>query len=174
MRVTNNRISHERAFRVKNKDNRILRRRKRKLAKRLEPKTWPEQAKPMLRAQNIQYEMADRTRAIPCGGVGAFHVLAKRVGLVDAIDQSLHLLKAHVPYHESDHVLNFAYNTLTGGTCLDDISLHRNDEAYLDALGAERIPASTTSGTSSTSRTSGGSLRPRSSSSATTGATRRT
>ena len=146
MRVTNNRISQERAFRVKNKDSKILRRRKRNLAKRLEPKTWPEQAKPMLRAQNIQYEMADRTRAIPCGGVGAFHVMAKRVGLVDAIDHRLHLLKVHLPYHESDHVLNVAYNTLTGGTCLDDISVHRNDEVYLDALGAERIPASTTAG----------------------------
>jgi hypothetical protein len=30
------------------------------------------------------------------------------VGLADEIDQSLHLLKLHKPYHESDHVLNFA------------------------------------------------------------------
>ncbi len=28
------------------------------------------------------------------------------------------LLKAHVPYFESNHVLNLAYNVLTGGTCL--------------------------------------------------------
>jgi hypothetical protein len=100
----------------------------------------------MLRAQNIQYEMAERTRAIPCGGVGAFHVLAERVGLIEALNEHLHLLKAHLPYHESDHVLNLAYNTLTGGTCLDDIALRRNDETYLDALGAERIPAPTTAG----------------------------
>jgi len=43
-------------------------------------------------------------------------------------------------------VLNIAYNTLTGGTCLDDIELHRNDETYTDALGAERIPDPTTAG----------------------------
>lgn len=131
---------------MKNKDNRILRRRKRKLAKRLGRKGWPEQAKPMLRAQRIHYEMAERTRAIPCGGIGAFHVLAERVGLIDELNQRLDLLKAHLPYHESDHVLNLAYNTLTGGTCLDDIALRRHDEAYLDALGAERIPAPTTAG----------------------------
>jgi hypothetical protein len=131
---------------VNTKDNRILQRRKRNLAKRLEPKTWPEQPTPMLRAQNIQYEMAERTRAIPCGGIGAFHVLAERVGLIDELNRRLHLLKAHLPYYESDHVLNLAYNTLTGGTTLDDIALRRHDETYLDALGAERIPAPTTAG----------------------------
>jgi len=131
---------------VNDKDNRILRRRKRDLARRLAPRAWPEQPKPMLRAQNIQYEMADRTRAIPCGGIGAFHVLAERVGLVDELNRRLSLLKVHLPYHESDHVLNIAYNTLTGGTCLDDIALRRDDEAYLDALGAERVPAPTTAG----------------------------
>jgi hypothetical protein len=51
-----------------------------------------------------------------------------------------------LPYHESDHVLNIAYNTLSGGVCLDDIELRRNDEAYMDALGAERIPDPTTAG----------------------------
>ena len=100
----------------------------------------------MLRAQSIQYEVAERTRAIPWGGIGAFHVLAERVGLMDELNRRLHLLKAHLPYHESDHVLNVAYNTLTGGSCLDDIALRRTDEAYLDALGAERIPAPTTAG----------------------------
>ena len=68
----------------------------------------------MLRAQNIQYEMAERTRAIPCGGIGAFHVLAERVGLIDELNRRLDLLKAHLPYHESDHVLNLAYNGVWG------------------------------------------------------------
>jgi len=131
---------------VNNKDITILRRCKGNLKKRLERKVWREQPGPMFAAQNIQYEMADRTRAIDCGGIGAFHVLAQNLGLVDAIDEKLQLLKRHVPYHESDHVLNIAYNTLTGGTCLDDIELHRNDEAYMDALGAERIPDPTTAG----------------------------
>ena len=67
-------------------------------------------------------------------------------GLIDAIDERLHLLKRHLPYHESDHVLNIAYNILTGGTRLDDIELRRNDERYMNALGAEPIPDPTTAG----------------------------
>jgi hypothetical protein len=131
---------------VKEKDTRILNQRKDDLEKRLECKQWSEQTKPFLRAQNIHYEMAERVRAIDCGGIGAFHLLACRSGLVDAINENLRLLKRHLPYHESDHVLNIAYNTLAGGTCLDDIELRRNDEAFMDGLGVERIPDPTTAG----------------------------
>ncbi len=90
--------------------------------------------------------MAERVRAIECGGIGAFHLLACNSGLVDAINEKVHLLKRHLPYHESDHVLNIAYNTLAGGTCLDDIELRRSDEAFMDGLGVERIPDPTTAG----------------------------
>jgi hypothetical protein len=38
--------------------------------------------------------------------------MARKVGLVHDLDESLHLLKRHLPYHESDHVLNIAYNLL--------------------------------------------------------------
>jgi hypothetical protein len=100
----------------------------------------------MLAAKNICYEMADRTRAIGCGGIGAVHLLARHVGLPRMIDGHVHVLKRHLPYHESDHVLNIAYNALTGGTCIEDLELRRNDEAYLDALGAGRIPDPTTAG----------------------------
>ena len=56
------------------------------------------------------------------------------------------MLKRHLPYHESDHVLNLAYNALLDGMRLQDIELLRNDEAFLDGLGAQRIPDPTTSG----------------------------
>jgi len=100
----------------------------------------------MFGARNIQYEMAERVRAVDCGAIGAFHQLARNTGLIRAIDDRLDVLKRHLPYHESDHVLNIAYNSLTGGNCLDDIELRRNDEAYMDALGAQRIPDPTTAG----------------------------
>jgi hypothetical protein len=74
------------------------------------------------------------------------HRLAKKLGLVKAIDQNLHLLKRHLPYHESDHILNLAYNILGGGTVLEDIELHRRDEGWMDALGAKIIPDPTTAG----------------------------
>jgi hypothetical protein len=100
----------------------------------------------MMAASNIRYEIARRSRGVACGGIGAVHLLARRTGLIEAIDRRLHLLKVHLPYHESDHVLNVAYNILVGGTCLQDIELQRNHEAYLDALGARRIPDPTTEG----------------------------
>ena len=100
----------------------------------------------MFSARNVHYEVADRTRAIGCGGIGVAHLLARQTGLIDAIDANVHLLKVHLPYHESDHVLNIAYSVLAGGRCLDYLELLRNDEGYLDALGASRIPDPTTAG----------------------------
>jgi hypothetical protein len=101
---------------------------------------------PVMTGRNIHYEVSDKTHAISCGGIGAIHTLARRYGLIEEIDQRLHLLKFHLPYHESDHVLAIAYNALCGGICLEDLKLRRNDENFLDALGARRIPDPTTAG----------------------------
>jgi hypothetical protein len=120
--------------------------RKRRIAYRLRHREWAPQDRPMFGASNIHYELADKVRGLSAGGVGALHLLGRRVGLIDAIDARLHLLKVHKPYHESDHVLNIAYNLLVGGDCLEDLELLRNDEVYLDALGAQRIPDPTTAG----------------------------
>src|SRR5881628_4165687 len=49
-------------------------------------------------------------------------------------------------YHESDHWLNIAYNIVAGGERLEDIELRRQDEVFLNGLGAERIPDPTTAG----------------------------
>ncbi len=128
------------------KIRRQLERRKRRIQHRLEKAKLQNLDKPVFTASNIHYDLADRDRAIAHGGIGAFHLLAKRIGLIDAIDERLHLLKIHLPYHESDHVLNFAYNALCDGDCLQDIELRRTDEVFLDALGADRIPDPTTAG----------------------------
>ena len=133
---------HDRA--VERKRN--LRNRKRRIAFRLRERHWQEQARPMLTGSNIHYELTAKDRGLGEGGIGAMHLLARRVGLVERIDRELHLLKRHLPYHESDHVLNVAYNILSGGTCLEDLELRRNNEVYLDALGAQRIPDPTTEG----------------------------
>ena len=125
---------------------RTLARRKRRIQYRLRDIHWEDQPDPMLSARNIHYEVADRTRGLAGGGIGAVHLLARRCGLIEAIDRRLHLLKVHLPYHESDHVLNLAYNILAGGTCIEDLELLRNNEVYLDALGAQRIPDPTTAG----------------------------
>lgn len=123
-----------------------LARSKRKISKRLKRKNWPDQPRPMITGGNLRYEIDGRHSGICCGGIGNIHQLALGLGLVDEINQRLSLLKRHLPYHESDHVLNIAFNYLTGGTRLQDIELLRNDEGFLNALGAHTIPDPTTAG----------------------------
>jgi Transposase DDE domain group 1 len=126
--------------------HRWFQKRKNRIQRRLDKSHDTITFQPQLTARNIHYEVSDKTHAITCGGIGLFHALARRVGLIETIDKHLHLLKLHMPYHESDHVLNIAYNALCDGTRLQDIELRRNDEAFLDALGARRIPDPTTAG----------------------------
>lgn len=128
-------------------DARRLRQHQRRIERRLEKaRRSKATAKPVFAATSPHYEVSGRVRCVRAGGIGAVHAMAKRIGLVDAIDDALQLLKVHLPYHESDHVLNIAYNVLAGHTCLEDLELLRNDESYLDMLGAARIPDPTTAG----------------------------
>ncbi len=107
--------------------HRRLNRRKRRILRRLENRPGVERPVPMMTASNIRYELTDRARAIAPGGLGAIHLLARKTGLIRDIDENLHLLKRHLPYHESDHVLNLAYNLLAGGSRLEHIEVRRND-----------------------------------------------
>jgi hypothetical protein len=100
----------------------------------------------MFTSGTIHYEMGSNTDAMSFGGIGAVHRLTTKLGLAKAIDERLELLKVHLPYHESDHVLNLAYNVLCGGKRLDDIEGLRHDTAYMNALGADLIPDPTTAG----------------------------
>ena len=100
----------------------------------------------MIAASNIHYELGERVHGLSVGGIGAMVLLARTTGLITAIDLNLHLLKRHLPYHESDHVLNIALNILAGGRRLEHIELRRNDAVFLDALDADRIPDPTTAG----------------------------
>jgi len=126
---------------------RELDKRKRQVETRLDKATrGGARETPMLSANKAHYEISERTRATAHGGIAAVHAVAHSSGLVEQIDKRLEVLKVHLPYHESDHVLNVAYNALCGGQTLDDIEHRRNDEAYLDALGAKAIPDPTTAG----------------------------
>jgi hypothetical protein len=119
---------------------------KRRNRRRLDKADLRGGSKPMMTASNLHYEIAERCRGIGVGGIGAIHTLVRRIGLIEAIDQHLEVLKIYLPYHESDHVLALAYLPLCGGTCLQDLELLRNDAVLLDALGARRIPDPTTAG----------------------------
>jgi hypothetical protein len=124
----------------------ILDNRARRLARRLDPKKTTASAEPVLKGGNIKYEISERVGAIGAGGIGAIHVMAQQIGLVQFINDRLHLLKVHLPYHESDHVLSVAYNIMAGGVRLEDLELRRQDENFLNAFGTQRLPDPTTAG----------------------------
>ena len=104
------------------------------------------QAKPMFGSTYVHYEVSAQPEAMSYGGIAAVHRLVTKLGLVKEIDTTLKLLKVHLPYHESDHVLNLAYNVMCGGTRLEDIERLRHDGAYMNALNAKLIPDPTTAG----------------------------
>jgi hypothetical protein len=131
---------------VKPQDRARLFERKARIEERLDPSWQEEMDAPMLSCANTRYEVSARVQAIPCGGIGLVHELVRKLGLADAIDRHLHVFKRHFPYHESDHVLNLAYNVMAGGTCIEDLELLRTNEGYLDVMGARRIPDPTTAG----------------------------
>ncbi len=106
----------------------------------------PEKGQRVLRGGNIHYEISDRVRAVDCGGLGVIQLLVKQLELAETIDQRVKVLERHLPYRESDHVLNLIYNVMTGGSCLQDVEARRRDPVYLDALGARKVPAPSTEG----------------------------
>jgi hypothetical protein len=110
---------------VNAKTRKQLGRRKRLIERRFSGKRAKPTGRLAFAASNIHYKIGDRDRGLAHGGIGAFHLLARRIGLIEAIDDKLHLLKFHLPFHESDHVLNFAYNALCDGTCLQDLLIRR-------------------------------------------------
>ena len=124
---------------------RKLSRRERRMEQRIDKTNWSGQS-PMIAPPAIQYELADRVQAMNAGGLGVVQQMVKQLGLAESINRGGPIFKLRLPYSEADHVLNIAYNLLAGGTCLEHLELRRKDEAYLNALGAERIPDPTTAG----------------------------
>lgn len=121
--------------------------RQRRLAKRLDKHNFPSDlSRPMIRATNTHYEVADKAVGTAYGGIELLLQLAQRLNLAEEINSRLHLFKKPLPYHESDHVLSMAFNLLCDGKTLEDLELRRQDEAYLIALGVTRLPDPTTAG----------------------------
>lgn len=130
---------------MNDKIRRQLKLRKQRIKRRLKRAATGRQS-PEFQASNIHYEIDERKQAIACGGIGLIHKMVGLLEMAERINREVPLLFMYLPYSESDHVLNIAYNILAGGTCLEHLELRRNDEAYLDALGATRIPDPTTAG----------------------------
>lgn len=131
---------------MKTNDRARLSERKSRLSKRIDSRKPEQTVSAVLCGTNARYEVAAKTQGLACGGIGLVHEFVRGIGLASAIDRNVHVLKRHFPYHESDHVLNLAYNVMAGGTCIEDLELLRTNEGYLDVLNAARIPDPTTAG----------------------------
>jgi len=81
------------------REKKRLKRRERRLEKRLDRRNRPAGGRPVFGTAHVTYQVSEKTTATNAGGVAAAHVLAKKLGLVDEIDRTLHLLKMHLPYH---------------------------------------------------------------------------
>ena len=130
--------------------HRLLDREKREIDARLseaeggmEPR---DDGQPEFSGPSPTYEIAERVSAVPYGGLAVMHQLVRAVGLPERIDAGLGILQRAHPYRDSDHILNIAYNIVSGGRTLDDLEVRRQDAAYLNMLGARVIPDPTTAG----------------------------
>ena len=94
----------------------------------------------------MRLEIEKRGKVTAYGGLALAHKLVNGLDLPRDIDREMELLKFHLPYHESDHVLTHVYNLFTGGTCIEDIANLQDSEAFKNLVGACRVPDPTTAG----------------------------
>ena len=137
--------SGKEAFQVK-KSKRNLAARQKEQKQRLDRSWQPQREDPVLESGNIHYEVSGRVQAVNYGGLGMLQTVVSAADLRAAIDDEVHVLKRHLPFHESDHILSLAYTLLTGGKSLGDLGQRRESVPFLNAIGAKRIPDPTTAG----------------------------
>jgi len=114
-------------------------------ATRSERDDWSDRG-PRLRVPKLHTETDDRIPATVHGGISLCLALWRKLGISQMIDQHVHVLQRHKPYHESDHVLAHVVNLFVGGSCIEDQSSLQVDGAVLRLLGTNRFPDPTTSG----------------------------
>jgi len=80
------------------------------------------------------------------------HRLVRRVGLIEGIDHRLCLLKVHLPYHGSDHVLNIVGNRQAGKPYHENREVRRNNRVYLAPRARRTSPIPKQPATSAASK----------------------
>src|SRR5258708_12905503 len=81
----------KKAFRVNRTYPKIIRNRKQRIARRLDPKRrWSDQPEPMMSASNIHFEMAERDPAINSAGIRPIHLTSQSLRLPPAPATQLH------------------------------------------------------------------------------------
>ena len=107
---------------------------------------WPTGSGPVLRTPKLHPEVDERAEVTPYGGLILVEQFMRQFKVAAIIDEEVHVLKQHLPFHESDHILAQALNLYVGGSTLEDISSLQHDEAVKRMFGACRLPDPTTAG----------------------------
>jgi len=107
---------------------------------------WPEGERPVFRNRQVRVQVQQRGEITPYGGLSLAHDLAMRLGIDRESNDSLRMLRLHLPYFESDHLLTHVYNQYVGGSCIEDIAHLQHSDAVKHLVGACRIPDPTTAG----------------------------
>src|SRR5262249_43747143 len=79
-------------------------------------------------------------------GVVLLHDFARRLGVAQVLDDELGVKARERGYPESEAVGSLVYNTILGGTCLNDLEVLRGDQGTQALVGVETVLAPTTAG----------------------------
>jgi len=107
---------------------------------------WPKDERPVIRNRQVRVQIQERGEITPYGGLSLAHDLAMRLGIDRDINHSMELLRLHLPYFNSDHLLTHVYNQYVGGSCIEDIAHLQHSDAIKHLTGACRIPDPSTAG----------------------------
>jgi len=107
---------------------------------------WPEDERPVIHNRQVRVQIQERGEITPYGGLSLAHDLAMRLGIDRDINDSMEVLRLHLPYFDSDHLLTHVYNQYVGGTCIEDIAHLQHSNAVKHLTGACRIPDPSTAG----------------------------
>jgi len=107
---------------------------------------WPKTGGPVMRMPKLHTEVDDHSPVTSYGGLILFSEFVRRFKVAEKIDDNVEVLKLHLPYLESDHILAQAANLYVGGTCIEDMANLQNSEAVRRLFGACRLPDPTTAG----------------------------
>jgi len=97
---------------------------------------WPEDERPVIRNRQVRVQVQERGEITPYGRLALAHDLAMRSGIDRDINTSMHLLRLHLPYFESDHLLTHVYNQYVVGSCIEDIAHLQHSDAVKHLTGA--------------------------------------
>jgi len=111
-----------------------------------QPMLWPEDERPVIRNRQVRVQIEERGEITPYGGLALAHDLAMRLGIDRDINHSMEVLRLHLPYFDSDHLLTHVYNQYVGGLCIEDIANLQHSDAVKHLTGACRIPDPSTAG----------------------------